>query len=108
MSKEVLYEPLKELRDKFPGYIQENAATLSEEDKARYEAQLSCVTKVVAAFEDPTYSDEDAEKAGKIVQMMTEMQSHGSPPSEIMGDLPAGMDLGPDGLPKMPDNCIIS
>jgi len=108
MSKEVLYEPLKELHDKFPSYLSDNASTLSSPDKSRYEAQYQCVTKIVQIFEDPAYSDEDTEKGKEVVQLMNEMQSHGSPPSEIMGPLPPGFDLGSDGLPKVPDGCVIS
>lgn len=29
------------------------------------------------------------------------MQSHGSPPMELMGDIPPGMALGPDGMPNL-------
>lgn len=31
----------------------------------------------------------------------------GSPPAEIMGDMPPGMEMGPDGMPKLPDSCTI-
>ncbi|TFK47301.1 Pex19 protein [Heliocybe sulcata] len=108
MSKEVLYEPLKELNDKFPSYLSDNASSLSPDDKSRYEAQYHCVTKIVQIFEDPSYSEEDTEKGKQVVELMNEMQSHGSPPSEIMGPLPPGFDLGADGLPKVPDGCVIS
>lgn len=40
------------------------------------------------------------------------MQDHGSPPEELMGDLPPGFGLGPDGLPQLPEglpeDCIIA
>ncbi|EIN05462.1 Pex19 protein, partial [Punctularia strigosozonata HHB-11173 SS5] len=108
MSKDVLYEPLKELHDKFPDYLAENSAKLSTADKDRYERQYSCVQQIVEVFEDPSYSDEDAQKGTRIVTLMNEMQSHGSPPPEIMGPLPPGLDVGPDGLPKLPDGCTIA
>ncbi|KDQ51862.1 hypothetical protein JAAARDRAFT_40687 [Jaapia argillacea MUCL 33604] len=108
MSKEVLYEPLKELQDKFPSYLVDNASTISSEDKKRYDSQFIYVKKIVAIFEDPTYKDDDTEKGAVIVNLMNEMQSYGSPPAEIMGPLPPGFDLGPDGLPKVPDNCVIA
>ncbi|OBZ78334.1 Peroxisome biogenesis protein 19-1 [Grifola frondosa] len=108
MSKEVLYEPLKELHEKFPSYLKENASKLSAEDKKRYDLQYIVVTKIVAVFDDPTYSDEDMQKGIKVVELMQEMQSHGSPPSEIMGPLPPGLDVGPDGMPKLPEGCTIA
>ncbi|KAH9918066.1 Pex19 protein family-domain-containing protein [Fomitopsis serialis] len=108
MSKEILYEPLKELHDKFPAYMKEHDSTLSADDKKRYNAQYSTVSKLITIFDDPTYSDSDPEKGSQVVKLMTEMQSHGSPPAEIMAPLPPGLDIGGDGLPKMPDGCIIA
>ncbi|KAH9855467.1 Pex19 protein family-domain-containing protein [Lenzites betulinus] len=108
MSKEVLYEPLKELHDKFPSYIQDNSATLSAEDKSRYESQSKLVTEIVTIFEDPSYSEDNTEKGMRVVELMQQMQEYGSPPAEIMGPLPPGVDLGPDGLPKIPEGCTIA
>ncbi|KAH9940274.1 Pex19 protein [Amylocystis lapponica] len=108
MSKEILYEPLKELHDKFPPYLVENASTITPEDKTRYDAQLSAVTKVLAIFDDPAYTEDDVQKNAKVMELMNEMQDYGSPPAEIMGPMPPGFDLGPDGMPKMPEGCTIS
>ncbi|THH27139.1 hypothetical protein EUX98_g7046 [Antrodiella citrinella] len=107
MSKEVLYEPLKELHDKFPSYIRDNAAKIKPDDMKRYEAQQVLVAQIVEIFEAPTYSDDDPTQGVKVVGLMNEMQSHGSPPAEIMGPLPPGLDMGADGLPKLPDGCSI-
>jgi len=108
MSKEVLYEPLKELGDKFPPYLSENATKLSAEEKMRYESQLDRINKILKVFEDPKYSDQDKEESVKVVDLMAEMQSFGTPPTEIMGDLPPGFNLGADGMPQMPEGCCIS
>ena len=92
MSKEVLYEPLKELHDKvrtsqpcslsyvhssppqFPSYLKDNDATLSAEDKTRYASQSKVVAQIVATFEDPSYTDDDAQKGLKIVELMQEVR----------------------------------
>lgn len=109
MSKEILYEPLKELHDKFPTYLAENDASLSGEDKGRYQNQLECVTEIITIFDDPSYDDSDQEKGARIVTLMNKMQSFGSPPSEVMGPLPsAGLEFNPDGSPKLPEGCIIT
>ncbi|EKM52991.1 uncharacterized protein PHACADRAFT_259162 [Phanerochaete carnosa HHB-10118-sp] len=107
MSKDILYEPLKELHEKFPAYLKDNAATIKAEDKQRYETQQTIVAKIVSIFEDPKYTPEDQDKGIQIVTLMNTMQSHGSPPPEIMGPLPPGLELGPDGLPKLPDGCSV-
>lgn len=109
MSKDILYEPLKELYEKFPEYLKDNVSKLSIEDKTRYDKQYAVVTKIVAEFEDPAYSDEDQKKGEKIVGLMNEMQDYGSPPTEIMGPLPPGLELGTDGLPNLPgEGCSIA
>jgi len=66
------------------------------------------VSKVVATFEDKDYSEDDPGTLSRVMSLMTEMQEHGAPPAEIMGDLPPGMTLGPDGLPQFPQDCCIA
>ncbi|KAG2107892.1 Pex19 protein family-domain-containing protein [Suillus discolor] len=108
MGKDVLYEPLKELSDKFPDYLKANATTLTSDDKSRYDAQIVCIRQLLETFESKDYADDDDKTRIKIVELMGELQKHGSPPEEIMGPLPPGLSMGADGMPDMPDNCIIS
>ncbi|KDQ23468.1 hypothetical protein PLEOSDRAFT_1072774 [Pleurotus ostreatus PC15] len=103
MSKEILYDPLQELSQKLPEYIKTNSATLPKADVERYELQLASVRRIVSVFDDPGYNEGDSQTQLKIVEMMTEMQSYGSPPQELMGDLPAA--FGQDGSP---DGCTIA
>jgi len=107
MSKEVLYEPLKEMHEKFPGYLAENGSKLSQQDKDRYAKQQKTVSQIIVIFEAKDYSEEDPEIAVKVMSLMNEMQEHGAPPTEIMGELPPGVALGPDGLPQLPKDCCI-
>ncbi|KAG2057926.1 Pex19-domain-containing protein [Suillus hirtellus] len=108
MGKDVLYEPLKELSDKFPDYLEANAATLTADDKSRYDAQIICMKQLLEIFESKDYADNDDKTRLEIVDLMGELQKHGSPPEEIMGPLPPGLSMGADGMPNMPDSCIIS
>jgi len=107
MSKDVLYEPLKELNDKFPSYLSSNADKLSASDLARYQAQHECASEIITVFEDPEFREDDPKMIERIIGLMGKMQEHGAPPAEIMGELPPGFDLGPDGAPKLPDECVI-
>ncbi|KAG8783690.1 Peroxisome chaperone and import receptor [Serendipita sp. 401] len=107
MSKDILYEPLKELNEKFPEYLENNRGMIATEDQVRYDKQKSIVSDVVAIFEVPDYSDTNPVTTAEIVRLMSEMQEYGSPPAEIMGALPPGFDVGPDGLPSLEDKCII-
>ncbi|KAF8628310.1 hypothetical protein AX17_006013 [Amanita inopinata Kibby_2008] len=108
MSKDVLYEPLKELSENFPGYLKSPPAPIEPADKERYEKQQTCVKRILAVFDGPNYKDDSPEGKGIIVELMSEMQSYGSPPSELMGPLPPGMGLGQDGMPQLDDNCVIA
>ena len=121
MSKEVLYEPLKELYDKFPEYLashppesstpspsldpSKKLTPIPASDHARYVAQQRLITTVITKFDDPKYDDTaktaEAEKSRKeIVDLMSELQSLGTPPDELMGPLPAGLGLGGEGMPE--------
>merc|ERR1711998_611493 len=54
LSKEVLYDPMKEIAAKYPSWLEENKERLEPEERARYSKQLTYVNAIVAAFEDPT------------------------------------------------------
>ncbi|KAJ6542565.1 Pex19 protein family-domain-containing protein [Mycena capillaripes] len=98
MSKEVLYEPLTELADKFPPYLASPPTPLSADDRTRYEAQLARVRAILAVFDKPGFDDADPKTREQVVALMAEMQSFGSPPTELMGPLPPGLGaLGEEG-----------
>jgi len=107
MSKEMLEEPLKTLSEQYPPYLAANGASLPPADKARYEAQLSAVNAMLAIFESPTYSPDDPAMSKRIVELMSQMQEAGNPPKEIIGDMPEGFPTGPDGMPAIPEGCIV-
>ncbi|KAG8678097.1 Peroxisome chaperone and import receptor [Ceratobasidium sp. 394] len=107
MGKEILYEPLVELDTKFPGYFDEHPE-LSEEDKKKFKAQQALVKRIIAVFEQPNYSDDNMEMSKEVLELMNQMQELGSPPTEILGEMPPGFDLNAEG--KIPDmeNCVIA
>lgn len=71
-NKEMLYEPMKELHDKFGPWIAENKGKgkVSDEDMSRYELQAGIVGEIVAKFEEPGYTDEDAKCREYVWQKM--------------------------------------
>lgn len=91
-NKEILYEPMKELSDKFPEWLEKNKATTSAEDLKRYEEQKTLATEIVAKFEESSYSDSNAKDREYIVDRMQKMQAAGSPPSDLVGDMPSAQD----------------
>ena len=56
-NKEILYEPMKELHDKFPPWMLKNAASIKPEDLERYQEQQKLVGEIVQRFERTSYLD---------------------------------------------------
>lgn len=74
-SKEILYEPLKELDEKFEPWIAEKQGKgeLSEEDVSRYKMQVRIVKDVVGKFEETGYSDDDPKCREWVWERMQEV-----------------------------------
>lgn len=83
-NKEILYEPMKELNDKFPAWMESNIATTSKEDLKRYEEQQRVVKEIVARFEEKTYSDENAADRKYIVDRMQKVSTKNLDASQIL------------------------
>lgn len=69
-NKEILYEPMRELNEKFPGWMEKNKDTVTEEDRKRYVEQQKLVKEMVTKFEEPTYKDENVADREYIVDRM--------------------------------------
>lgn len=69
-NKEILYEPMKELHDKFPAWLEKNAASTGKEDLDRYKEQQNLVGEIVGRFERKGYTDENEEDREYIVERM--------------------------------------
>lgn len=69
-NKEILYEPMKELHDKFPEWLEKNKDKTPTEDLKRYEEQQVLVREIVAKFEEPRYADSNATDREYIVARM--------------------------------------
>ena len=72
-NKEILYEPMKELHNKFPGWLQKNRASINSADLKRYEEQQTLVAEIVARFEGKEYSDSNPEDREFIVDRMQQV-----------------------------------
>jgi len=74
-NKEILYEPMKELNEKFPGWLGKNRDKTPKDDLKRYEAQQKLVREIVDKFEEPTYSDGNTTDREYIVDRMQKVRS---------------------------------
>lgn len=75
-NKDILYEPMKELNDKFPEWLQKNKDLIPQEDRVRYELQESLVKEIVGKFEESGYSDSNTESREYIVERMQKVSVH--------------------------------
>jgi peroxin-19 len=69
-NKEILYEPMKELDDKFPAWMEKNTGKVEEADMKRYKEQQIYVREIVQRFETKGYKDENAADREYIVERM--------------------------------------
>ncbi|KAI9733527.1 MAG: Peroxisome chaperone and import receptor [Cirrosporium novae-zelandiae] len=100
-NRELLYDPMKEFDDKFPGWMAENKDKISKEDRARYEDQQGLVKAIVQRFERDGYSDKNVEDREFIIERMQKMQKAGSPPADLVGN----MDVTQDAIADLESGC---
>ncbi|KAG0355393.1 Peroxisome chaperone and import receptor [Podila minutissima] len=103
MSKDILYEPMLDLQQKYPQWLQDNKGKISESEYARYEKQYGYVKEIVAFFDKPEFDDKSDTQAKSVILLMQNMQDCGQPPADILEELAPGLEMGADGVPKMPD-----
>lgn len=83
MSKEILYDPLLELHQKYPAWLADHPTDAKFDE---YKQQAALVREIIEKFDDREYRDEDKEKKEEVMELMGRMQELGSPPKDIMGD----------------------
>lgn len=106
-SKEVLYDPLKEMHDKYPQWLAEHEAELEPTELSRYKNQQQIIAEIVLKFDDPSYSDNNKSSREFISQKMIEMQESGAPPQELVGDLAEGVLPGTGAPSDGPGDCPV-
>jgi peroxin-19 len=92
-NKEILYEPMKELDDRFPRWMEENRGKVPADDMRRYEEQCVIVRDIVARYDSKGYSDANQADREYIVDLMQKMQAAGSPPPDLVGDMSSATDM---------------
>ncbi|RKP12862.1 Pex19 protein, partial [Piptocephalis cylindrospora] len=108
MTREVLYEPMRELANKYPDWLRDKKGTLSKEEYDQYKKQLGHIQAMVTHFESSSSSEPDGsdQQDPVISELMEKMQECGQPPAELLQDLAPGMDMDEEGMPQ-PGNCTL-
>ncbi|KAJ1860470.1 Peroxisome chaperone and import receptor [Coemansia sp. RSA 2703] len=106
MSKEVLNQPLKDLDEAYPEYLEKNKDKLPKEDYERYEKQHSYIRKILALFDE---KPGDSVNDPRVAMLMQEMQDCGQPPAELLKVLAPDVELNEKGEVKEPElpNCTV-
>ncbi|KAL5120587.1 Peroxisome chaperone and import receptor [Pleosporales sp. CAS-2024a] len=92
-NRDILYEPMKELNDKFPKWMDDNSTKVAADDLKRYQEQQVLVKEITERFERKGYSDGNASDREYIVERMQKMQAAGSPPPDLVGDMNAAQEV---------------
>ena len=80
LSKEILHEPMKEIAERYPKWLEEHKKGLDPEEYARYFHQYEFIVKLNEVYEH------DSDNFPKIVELMKAPQSE-SPRSPIYRQL---------------------
>ena len=78
LSKEVMYEPMKEITKKFPKWLAENEDSLAKDDYERFGKMYQYFQKIVAVYES------EPNNYTRLMELMQDMQECGQPPAEIV------------------------
>lgn len=78
MSKEYLYEPMRDLATRFPAYLEEHSSKHTAEELETYAKQLACYKAITAAFEQVP------EDTATVHEKMGELQAYGPPPRDLL------------------------
>jgi len=112
LSKEVLHPSLQEIANVYPGWLEENKSTLSDEDYVRFEKQYIIISEVCRDFEEETESSTEDDKQRRFERVLVHMQNMhalGQPPKELLLKLDPTMETNPGGVPLLPqaDQCNV-
>jgi len=81
MSKDVMYDPMKEMKEKYPDWLEKHKVQLSGDEYRNYERQYQCIKAICQVYET------EPDNVQKVVSLMQQMQETGQPPAELLKQL---------------------
>ncbi|GMI03700.1 hypothetical protein TrVE_jg3584 [Triparma verrucosa] len=97
LSKELMYDPMKQVCIKYPEWLAEAKSQLTEEEYIRYGTQYQYFQRIVAVYET------EPDNYPRLMELMSDIQEYGQPPSEIIKELAPGLEFNEEGMPIMPN-----
>ncbi|KAK4355917.1 hypothetical protein RND71_024888 [Anisodus tanguticus] len=107
LSKEILHEPMREIGERYPKWLEDNKAKLTSEEYERYRNQYELIRDLNKVYET------EPSNFNKIVELMQKMQECGQPPNDIVHELAPDFDistlgqLSPEMLESQQNCCIM-
>mmetsp|Transcript_1806 Transcript_1806/g.2597 ORF Transcript_1806/g.2597 Transcript_1806/m.2597 type:complete len:378 (-) Transcript_1806:224-1357(-) len=95
LSKDLMYEPMKQVCDKFPQWLAEKKDLLSDQDYNRYGTQYQYFQRIVDVYET------DPDNFARLVELMQDIQEFGQPPAEIIKELAPDLEFDEEGMPNI-------
>lgn len=87
LSKDILHDPMKEIGERYPKWLEDHKASLNKEEYDRYFHQYELIKQLNEVYEN------DPGNFTKIVDLMQKMQECGQPPNDIVQELAPDFDL---------------
>ncbi|KDD76935.1 Pex19 family protein [Helicosporidium sp. ATCC 50920] len=95
LAKEVLYQPMREIGERYPAWLAAHEQELDPEELQRYRSQQACIAQICALYEREPHD------FAELMELLQKMQACGQPPQDIVDELAPGLAFGADGLPAM-------
>mmetsp|Transcript_12404 Transcript_12404/g.19206 ORF Transcript_12404/g.19206 Transcript_12404/m.19206 type:complete len:302 (+) Transcript_12404:75-980(+) len=95
LTKELMYEPMKQVTEKFPQWLEEKKETLPKKEYEERCKQLEGLQALIRVY------DTEPENTDKLIDLMKEVQEYGLPPTEIVTEIAPDLELDEDGAPKI-------
>ena len=124
LSKELMYEPTRQVCEKFPEWLALHKEQLSKSEYTNYGRQYQTFQKILAVYDtEPDnfpryvlfsiYSPYRSTAIScvifsswfvfRLMELMFDMQKYGQPPADIIQDLAPGLKFDENGMPIMPN-----
>ena len=98
LNKELMYEPMKEVCNRFPTYLATNKDVLSIEEYQRYGNQYQYFQKICHIYET------EPDNFVRLMELMQDIQEYGQPPVDIIKELAPDLHFDEIGMPIMDPN----
>eukprot|EP01119_Soliformovum_irregulare_P019881 TRINITY_DN6384_c0_g1_i1.p1 TRINITY_DN6384_c0_g1~~TRINITY_DN6384_c0_g1_i1.p1 ORF type:complete len:213 (+),score=78.49 TRINITY_DN6384_c0_g1_i1:57-641(+) len=103
VAKDMLYDPMKEMQDKYPEWLKENRGKIPQEEYDRFQKHFECISRICKVYESESHT------SAEILPLFKELETLGTPPAKLMEDMGDGV-FTPDLLSSLtsdPNQCSV-